>query len=55
MTPTDLTRQPPQVINVGIADFADALHAQGADVVDVRWTPPHEIDPEMQQLLERLL
>ena len=55
MTPTELTREEPQVINLGVADFAEALNAQGADVIDVRWTPPREVDPEMQHLLERLL
>ena len=30
----------PRAVNIGVADFADSLHRQGADVVQVTWTPP---------------
>ena len=50
-----LLESAPKIINVGAVDFAEALVAQGAEVVDVRWKPPHEIDPELEDLLGRLL
>lgn len=51
----ELLAAPPKVINVGVGDFAQALVAQGAEVVDVRWSPPASIDPEIERLLEQLL
>lgn len=55
MTIAELLASPPKVINVGAASFAEALIAQGADVVDVRWSPPLTIDPEIERLLEKLM
>jgi len=51
----ELLATPPKVINVGVTDFASALVAQGAEVVNVRWSPPANIDPELERLLEKLL
>lgn len=55
MTIFELLAAPPKVINVGVSDFASALVAQGAEVVNVRWSPPANIDPELERLLEKLL
>lgn len=55
MTFAELLASPPKVVNVGVGDFARALVAQGAEVVDVRWSPRSSIDPEIERLLEKLL
>ena len=55
MTIAQLLAAPPNVINVGAATFADALVAQGAKVVDVRWSPPPSVPPEIARLLEKLM
>jgi hypothetical protein len=55
MTVGELLQAPPEVINIGVADFAESLVAQGAEVIDMRWTPPRKLDTELRDLLERLL
>jgi hypothetical protein len=45
----------PNVINIGVQDFADSLKMQGAAVVQVNWVPPAGGDPEMIALLDELL
>ena len=45
----------PNVINIGVQDFADSLRMQGAAVVQVNWVPPAGGDPEMIALLDQLL
>ncbi len=45
----------PRAVNIGVADFADSLHRQGADVVQVTWTPPADGDAEMDAILAQLL
>ena len=42
-----------KVINIGIKTFADALKAQGAEVVHVDWKPPAGGDPQILKLLEK--
>ncbi len=54
--PTDeLLREPLAVVNVGLHGFADSLEEQGVEVVQVDWSPPAGGDPEMIDLLEKLL
>jgi FdrA protein len=45
----------PNVINIGVQDFADSLKVQGAAVVQVNWVPPAGGDLEMIALLDQLL
>jgi hypothetical protein len=40
-------------VNVGLSTFADAVRAQGGEVVDVDWRPPGGGDPGVVALLER--
>ena len=55
-TPINETLQTPIVaINVGVQDFAEALKAQGVQVVNVTWSPPAGGDAEMLAILEKLL
>ena len=50
-----LLQSGPIAINIGILDFAESLRVQGAEVVHVDWTPPAGGDPELMDLLDRLL
>jgi hypothetical protein len=51
----DLLRKGPRVANVGISTFADELNAQKAEVIQVDWTPPVELSPDLKTLLDDLL
>ncbi len=51
----EFLQEGPIAVNIGVADFADALEAQGAPVVRVTWTPPAGGDPELMDLLDQLL
>jgi hypothetical protein len=55
-TPIDkLLSGPVVVINLGLKQFAASLEAQGAQVVQVDWSPPAGGDHEMMDLLDALL
>ena len=49
-----LLNGPPQVINLGLASFADELTKQGTGVVHVDWSPPARGDVELANLLSKL-
>ena len=49
-----LLNGPPQVINLGLASFADELTKQGPVVVHVDWSPPARGDVELANLLSKL-
>jgi hypothetical protein len=51
----DLLESGPIAINIGIYDFAESLQTQGIEVIHVDWTPPAGGDPEMIELLDKLL
>ena len=51
---SELLRRGPDVVNVGVRDFADSLVAQEVPVVQVDWTPPPELDDDLAELLEVL-
>ncbi len=44
----------PQIINIGVPLFAEALAAQGATVLHVDWQPPSAHDPPVLAALEAL-
>ncbi len=44
----------PQIINIGVPLFAEALAAQGATVLHVDWQPPSSHDPPVLAALESL-
>lgn len=50
----DLLREGPVVANVGIEEFAESVAAQDAQVVHVAWSPPPELEPDIEALLEKL-
>ena len=52
--PQSLLNGPPQVINLGLASFADELTKQGTVVVHVDWSPPARGDIELANLLSKL-
>lgn len=43
-----------RVVNIGLEDFAEALRAQGVDVVHADWSPPAGGDVRLAALLARL-
>jgi hypothetical protein len=43
------------VINVGLKGFAESIEKQEVEVLQVDWVPPAGGDPEMMDLLEKLL
>jgi hypothetical protein len=51
----ELLHSPLVVINVGVQMLSKNLEAQGAEVVQVDWTPPAGGDEEMLDLLDQLL
>ena len=51
----ELLERGPVAVNIGVRDFAESLTVQGADVVDVAWRPPADGDPELLEILDRLL
>ena len=52
--PQSLLNSPPQVINIGLASFADELTKQGTVVVHVDWSPPARGNVELANLLSKL-
>lgn len=44
----------PQVVNVGVREFADSLAAQDVPVIQVDWTPPPQLAEDVADLLEVL-
>ncbi len=50
-----LLRDGPVAINLGLRGFAESLLSQSAQVVQVDWSPPADIDDEMAEILDRLL
>jgi hypothetical protein len=51
----ELLHEPLIVINVGLKGFAESLEKQEVEVLQVDWAPPAGGDPEMMDLLEKLL
>ena len=49
-----LLRDPPKVINVGLAGFAQDLAERGVESVHVDWSPPAQGDPRVASLLSEL-
>ena len=45
----------PVAINIGVQDFAASLQIQGVQLVHVDWSPPAGGDPELIELLDKLL
>ncbi|MHA1214901.1 MAG: fdrA domain protein [Candidatus Hodarchaeales archaeon] len=45
----------PKVINLGLTSFAETCETQGVKVTHVQWKPPAGGDPELIELLDKLL
>ena len=43
------------IINVGILSFYEALEKQNTSVVQVNWTPPAQIDEEVNTILSKII
>jgi Protein of unknown function (DUF1116) len=51
----DLFRQDPQVLNVGLASFRDAIAQAGGAVTQIEWAPPANGDRAVGRALARLV
>jgi hypothetical protein len=51
----ELLDKGPVAVNIGVEDFADSLRTQGAEVIQVDWSPPAGGDRELMELLDQLL
>lgn len=51
----EMLENKPVVVNIGVRDFAESLEDQQVKVVHVEWAPPAGGDPEMAELLQKLL
>ena len=51
----ELLEHPPKVLNIGVREFAEALRLQEAVVVEMSWSPPPTIEPEIEQILGKLI
>jgi FdrA protein len=51
----ELLDKGPVAVNLGVEDFANSLRTQGAEVIQMDWTPPAGGDREMMELLDQLL
>jgi hypothetical protein len=45
----------PKVMNIGLVSFFEACQVQGIPVVHIKWEPPAQGDPDLLELLEKLL
>ncbi len=52
---TELLRDRPAFVNIGVREFAESLRRGGFEVCHVEWSPPAGGDREMADLLDRLL
>ena len=52
---SDLLRDGPIAVNLGLVEFAEALEAQETSVVHINWTPPPLLDEETKNILDELL
>ena len=51
----DLLSQEPQVLNVGLASFSDAIARAGGAVAQIEWAPPADGDRAVGRALARLV
>ncbi len=51
MTINNLFEQPLKVINTGLKSFQDSITGAGAQVVQVNWKPPVDVNPELVEIL----
>ena len=49
-----LLEEPPRVINIGLASFADDLKKQDVEIVNVEWSPPARGNIELANLIAKL-
>ena len=43
------------VLNVGLRHFYDALREQHVKVIQLEWSPPHDVEQELKDILDKLL
>jgi hypothetical protein len=51
----DLLKNGPVVINIGVIDFGESIALQDVEIIHVVWSPPVELDEDLEQLLDELI
>lgn len=51
----ELLQKGPVIVNIGLKSFADSCETQGIQIFHLRWTPPAGGDPELIDLLSKIL
>ena len=54
-TLSNLLKDGPIAINLGLEGFAEALQKQDAQVLHVNWSPRPQLDKDTKDLLDQLL
>lgn len=49
-----LLAEGPRAVAIGVRSFAESLAAQDVPVVQVDWSPPPQLEPDVAELLEAL-
>ena len=49
-----LLSEPPRIVNIGLREFAEPLHAAVRSVVQYDWSPVAGGDPKLQSLIDAL-
>ena len=54
MAKNDLFNNDLKVINIGLSSFKDTIKESDAEVIQVDWKPPTQIDERILQLLSKM-
>ena len=44
-----------RVLAVGVSVFAESLRRQGLEVVELDWSPPVEVEKDLEDILDKLM
>lgn len=51
----DLLNNGPMVINIGVIDFGENIALQEVEIIHVVWSPPADLDEDLERLLDELI
>jgi hypothetical protein len=44
-----------RVLAAGVSIFAESLRGQGLEVVELDWSPPAEVEKDLEEILDKLM
>jgi hypothetical protein len=44
-----------RVLAAGVSIFAESLRRQGLEVVELDWSPPAEVEKDLEEILDKLM